>query len=207
MKNLFEAGFEAGVWFETIVSTYCENKEPHAAAMGCMTHDGSTIILKPFINTNTYRNLVRHQSLVVNLCHDPAVFFKVVFEEPLSYEEAEKVNAPRLLEAYAWVEAVLSELIQNDGPRAEALCKVVLIYGQLERAKPYSRAEHVLMEALIHYTRIKAFAKTEKHDEAVALCERIKYYEGLLNRVSSKSSHLSMMRRIMSESRKLVEGT
>ncbi|MEM0442991.1 MAG: DUF447 family protein [Candidatus Caldarchaeum sp.] len=205
MKSLAEAGFMAGVWVEVIVSTYSVNGVPHAAAMGCTTADGVSILLKPFKDTKTYNNLVNRRSLVVNVCRDPVVFYKAVFDQGLTFGEARRVNAPRVMEASAWVEAVVSELREFSGPRAEALCSVENVDLVVEKPRPYSRAEHALMEALIHFTRVRAFAGTERHNEAEALLDRIKYYEKLVQRVSSNEAHLSMIEKIVREASRLVD--
>ncbi|MEM4352593.1 MAG: DUF447 family protein, partial [Candidatus Caldarchaeum sp.] len=163
------------------------------------------ILLKPFKDTKTYNNLVSRRSLVVNVCHDPVVFYKAVFDQGLTFGMARRVNAPRVLEASAWVEAVVSELKEFPGPRAEALCSVIDVDLVFEKPRPYSRAEHALMEALIHFTRVRAFAGTERHGEAEVLLERIKYYEDLVKRVSSNQFHLSMIEKIVGEASRLVE--
>ncbi|MCX8202034.1 MAG: DUF447 family protein, partial [Candidatus Caldarchaeum sp.] len=77
-----------------------------------------------------------------------------------------------------------------DQHRANLVAKAIRAVQQLTEPKPYSRAEHALIECLIHYTRVAVFANTSRHHEAVALSEKIREYVRLVKRVSRKPAHL-----------------
>ncbi len=143
--SLFEIGFEKGVLVEAIVSTYCPDNSPYAAAMGCQTKDGETLLLRPFTNTQTYKNLLSRKSLVVNITHDPELFYKVVFGEELGFEKSRKVDAPVVKDACAWIEATVLEMSMLYDGRAEVRCDVKHVEALPTKPRPYSRAEHALI--------------------------------------------------------------
>jgi len=202
LTSLSDIGLQIGVLVESIVSTY-SGDTPHAAAMGCMTPDGFTLVIRPFTNTQTFRNLLDRRSLVVNITHDPSLFYRVVFGEPVEFEESRFVDAPVVKEAVAWVEAVSLESKPLSSERVEVLCQVKHVEARLARPLPYSRAEHALMESLIHYTRVKVFKQAGMQQEASKLVEKIKDYERLIRRVSTNPSHLAMVARVVEEIGKL----
>ncbi|MEM2236751.1 MAG: DUF447 family protein [Candidatus Caldarchaeum sp.] len=205
MTDLSEVGLQTGVWVEAVVSTYFE-KTPHAAAMGCLTPDGTSLVLKPFTDTQTFKNLLKTKSLVVNITHDPVLFYKVVFGEKIEFGAARFVDAPVVKEATAWIEALAVGFKPISMERVEVSCKVKNVEAKPVNPTPYSRAEHALIESLIHYTRVKVFKQTGRYEEVSKLVDKIRDYEKLVKRVSSNPLHLAVIDRIVAEVDKLVAG-
>lgn len=204
MTSLFEMGFEADVWYEVIVSTYSEGRQPHAAAMGCSAIDDMHVVLKPFKNTTTYRNLIETGQAVLNLTHEPELFYSAVFRKELKFQPGEMVESPALVGADGWVEIRVQQTNLLDDLRAEVYAEAVHCKKLFKNARPYSRVEHALLESLIHYTRVLVFAQTEKHQEAVKLVGKIMEYVALVKRLSRKPSHLQICEDLVRHMEKLV---
>ncbi|MDJ0271711.1 MAG: DUF447 family protein [Aigarchaeota archaeon] len=203
MKKVSELGFRADSWYEVIVSTYSEHGEPHFAAMGCGLIDDEHLILKPYINTETYRNLLYWKAAAINVTNEPYHFYSAVFNKPLPHRRGEKVTAPLLDGAEAWIEAVVENISADTTDRAT----VTLIPSTIKSAQPiiqpYSRASHALVEMLIHYTRVRVFAQSSEHHRAVSLAEKILDYSALVRRVSSNPVYLQICDEVVSELKKL----
>lgn len=204
MNDLRRLGLKQGIVYEAIATSYTPDKTPHAAAMGVQLNASSKLVLRPFKTSQTYQNIVFNKQAVVNLTSDPEHFYRAVFSLGMSYREARVVEAPAMADAWGWIE-VIAEEFQPLGPLREmVLCKVAhMEEGRLKPA-PYTRAAHALIESLIHYTRIKVFAKTEHHHEAVRLAELILHYSDLVKRVAPHSSYAEMMDSIVKEVGSLV---
>ncbi|MDW8084026.1 MAG: DUF447 family protein [Candidatus Caldarchaeum sp.] len=203
---LFDFGFEPDLWYEVILTTYCEDRRPHAAPMGCSTSDGQLLRLKPFTNTTTFKNLKDRRYAVANISHDPALFYNALFKNDLDFVNAQQVDAPALRGCDGWVELEITRLTQIDEMRAEASGKVVNIVTFSTSLKPYSRAEHALVEALIHFTRVVVFANTTRHDEAVRLAEKIREYIELTKRVSRKPAHMTICEKLLCSLEEVMGG-
>jgi len=204
LSGLERLGIRPGIVYEAITTTYTPDKTPHAAAMGVQLSPTDVIVLRPFKTSQTYRNISLHRQAVVNLTSNPEHFYKAVFSAGLSYREARVVEAPALADVWGWVE-VRAEGFQPLGPLREAvLCRVVHVEERRLDPTPYTRAAHALIESLIHYTRIKVFANTEHHQEAVRLAELVYHYSGLVERVAPRSRYADMMDHVVKEVRRLV---
>ena len=66
---------------ETIVTTVAEDGAVNCAPMGVEWGE-DTIVLKPFIETATYRNALATRTAVVNLVDDVRVFARAAIENP-----------------------------------------------------------------------------------------------------------------------------
>src|SRR5687768_6973073 len=66
---------------ETIVTTMSAAGEINCAPMG-VEWDDESIVLKPFLETATYRNLVATGAAVVNLTDDVRVFARAAISNP-----------------------------------------------------------------------------------------------------------------------------
>ena len=205
MSNLQKLGLQPDIVYEAIVTTYTPDRKPHAAAMGLQLDSSSRLVLRPFKTSQTYRNIALRKQAVINLTSDPEHFYGAVFSSGLMYREALVVEAPALADAWGWIE-VMAENFQPIGHLREAvLCKVVRVEGGGTNPAPYTRAAHALIESLIHYTRIKVFANTENHQEAVRLAELVFHYSKVVERVAPRTRYAEMMGHVVKEVERLVE--
>ncbi|BAJ51113.1 hypothetical protein CSUB_C1262 [Candidatus Caldarchaeum subterraneum] len=203
MKKVSELGFRTDSWYEVIVSTYLENGEPHFAAMGCGLIDDEHLIVKPYTNTETYRNLLSHRAAAVNVTNEPYHFYAAVFNKPLPHRRGEKVTAPLLDGAEAWIEAVVENISADTPDRATVTLTPITITSAQPVTRPYSRASHAIVEMLIHYTRVKVFAHSSEHSRAVSLAEKILDYSALVRRVTSNPVYLQICDEVVNELKKL----
>ena len=70
---------------ETIVTTLAEDGAVNCAPMGVdwdPIANGDAIVLKPFLETATYRNLAATRAAVVNLTDDVRVFARAAISNP-----------------------------------------------------------------------------------------------------------------------------
>jgi uncharacterized protein len=204
LSGLQRLGLQPDIVYEAIVTTYTADREPHAAAMGVQLDSSSRLVLRPFKTSQTYHNIALHRQAVVNLTSDPEHFYNAVFSLGLLYREAVVVNAPALADAWGWIE-VRAEEFQPIGHVREAVyCKVLHVEEGRTNPAPYTRAAHALIESLIHYTRIKVFANTENHQEAVRLAELVSHYSKLVERVAPRTRYAEMMDHVVKEVERLV---
>src|SRR5436190_15817403 len=66
---------------ETIVTTIAEDGTLNFAPMG-VEWDDEAIVLKPFLETATYRNIVATRAAIVNLTDDVRIFARAAISNP-----------------------------------------------------------------------------------------------------------------------------
>ena len=93
---------------ETIVTTISADGEVNCAPMGVEWNpdvEPETIVLKPFLETATYRNVLATRTAVVNLIDDVRVFARAAISNP-AYETvpAQVVRGVALADACSWRE-------------------------------------------------------------------------------------------------------
>ncbi len=198
MANLIDIGLSEGIIVETIVSTYDKNGRPTAAPMGVKAKDAQHIIIRPYTSTQTYKNLGLKQCAVVNLTSDPELFYHTAFKETNPegkvpwewFGDAERVNAPKLNRADAFIEISVLDVRDSDADRADVLCDVKLIKVLDHSPRGYCRATFATIEAIIHATRVGVFLDIGEQEKAQRLIDLISHYTAIVNRVAP-NSHLS----------------
>ncbi|UCH01898.1 MAG: DUF447 family protein [Candidatus Bathyarchaeota archaeon] len=198
MPTLATLGFKKGWIFEAIVAT-SYNAVPNAAPMGVTTYDMEHIIIRPYKSTQTYTNLVANMCATINITTDPQLFYKTAFKKrrinslpPTLFVET-TIGAPRLRGADAYIEASVDKIEENDQNRANVTCKVERIKIINDDLRLYCRGLFAVLEGIIHTTRIEEFLSKGREDEANRLIEKVKYYQGLIERVSPLSDYTAIM--------------
>ena len=192
---LEKLGFLRGCIVETIVTTLDRTGKPNAAPMGAFTEDMENLILRPYTDTLTYRNLDASRSAVVNLTLNPEVFYRTAFKDANSrlpsswFEDAETVNAPRLKGAYAFIEVSVLEISHGGGERAEAKCAPRLVRSVGQPSPAYCRAIFATLESIIHATRVRTFLSEGRREEAAELMKLVEHYRSLVQRVAPNSPY------------------
>ncbi|MEM4297848.1 MAG: DUF447 family protein, partial [Nitrososphaerota archaeon] len=149
--------------------------------------------------TSTYKNLLSARCCTINITLDPFVYYNTVFKDGLPpdwFSKAEYVEAPRLKECDAWIEAKVKRVVQR-GVRAKFLCGVVNITEIPIKPRAYSRAAFAIIESIIHTTRIQPFLSEGKVDEARELLSMIRHYSKVVRRVAPRSAYSRLMDDIM----------
>jgi hypothetical protein len=137
---------------ETIVTTLDASGAVNCAPMGVEWGDGR-IVLKPFLDTATYRNVLATRVAVVNLIDDVRVFARAAISNP-QYDTgpATAVRGVVLADACSWRE-VSVRTIDSTPPRSRIETEVVH-RGVRREFLGFNRARHAVLEAAIYATRV-----------------------------------------------------
>jgi len=151
------------VIIESIVTTIDADGSINCAPMG-VEWGGEVIVLKPFLETATYRNVTATRSAVVNLTDDVRVFAQAAISNP-SYATvpATAVHGVVLADCCSWRELEVRS-IDSTPPRSRIETAVVH-RGFHREFIGFNRACHAVLEAAIYATRLHllepAFVKSE----------------------------------------------
>jgi hypothetical protein len=148
---------------ETIVTTVAEDGTVNCAPMG-VEWDEDSLVLKPFLETATYRNVVATGAAVVNLTDDVRVFAKAAIANPdYPTVPAVVVRGVVLADCCSWRELDV-RTIDSTPPRSRIETAVVH-RGMRREFIGFNRARHAVLEAAIHVTRLhllpRAFVESE----------------------------------------------
>jgi hypothetical protein len=148
---------------ESIVTTLGEDRTVNCAPMGVEWGE-EIIVLKPFIDTATYRNVVARRAAVVNLIDDVRVFARAAISNPeYPTVPARKVEGVVLADCCSWREVEV-RAIDSTPPRSRIETAVVHRGVQREFIG-FNRARHAVLEVAIYATRLhllpRAFVESE----------------------------------------------
>jgi hypothetical protein len=137
---------------ETIVTTVAADGTLNFAPMGVEWGD-ETIVLKPFLETTTYRNITASRAAVVNLTDDVRIFARAAISSP-QYESspATVVRGVVLAGCCSWRELDV-RTIDSTPPRSRIEMAVVH-RGTRREFIGFNRAKHAVLEAAIYATRL-----------------------------------------------------
>lgn len=141
---------------ETIVTTMTADGAVNCAPMG-VEWDPETepeaIVLKPFLDTATFRNVSATRTAVVNLIDDVRVFARAAISNPV-YETvpAQAVRGVVLADACSWRELEMTA-IDSTPPRSRVETRTVH-RGVRREFIGFNRARHAVLEAAIYATRV-----------------------------------------------------
>lgn len=142
---------------ESIVTTVDAEGRVNCAPMGVEWGD-ETIVLKPFLETATYRNVVATQAAVVNLIDDARVFARAAISNPeYPTRPATAVRGVVLVDGCSWRELTVRS-IDNTPPRSRIEMAVVH-RGVTREFIGFNRARHAVLEAAIYATRLHLLSR------------------------------------------------
>jgi uncharacterized protein len=151
------------VILETIITTVARDGAVNVAPMGVEWGD-EAIVLKPFLETATYRNVQATGAAVVNLIDDIRVFAHAAIANP-AYPTvpAVVIRGVVLADCCSWRELEVRS-IDSTPPRSRIETAVVH-RGTRREFIGFNRARHAVLEAAIHVTRLhilpRAFIESE----------------------------------------------
>jgi uncharacterized protein len=153
----------AAVIVESIVTTIAADGTVNCAPMGVEWGE-ETIILKPFLDTATYRNVVPAGAAVVNLTDDVRLFARGAISNPEPQTvPATRVRGAVLADCCSWREVEV-RAIDSTPPRSRIEAAVVH-RGHRREFIGFNRAAHAVLEAAIYATRLhilpRAFVDSE----------------------------------------------
>jgi uncharacterized protein len=150
---------------ETVVTTLDEDGQANFAAMGVVWGD-ERLVIRPYVGTRTFRNLVRAREAVVNVTDDVLVFAKsALSRERFPSRPATRVQGAILADACHWREVLVEKVAVPEprpaaGGRADVTARVVASAV----GRPFAglcRAKHAVVEASILASRVRRLASDE----------------------------------------------
>ncbi len=138
---------------ETIVTTLNEQGQANFAPMGVTIGDGE-ILIRPYRESATYRNLLATGQAVVNLTDNVRLFAEGALSSPeFPAFPAEMVRGLVLKDACSYFECSVVQA-NTDDERADFRCRVVK-KGFLREFVGFNRAKNAIIEAAILATRVR----------------------------------------------------
>ena len=145
---------------ETIVTTVASDGIVNCAPMGVewdLDVQPDAIVLKPFLETTTYRNVFATRAAVVNLIDDVRVFARAAISNPqYTTVPATVVQGVVLSDACSWRELIVRS-VDSTPPRSR-IQTVVVHAGRRREFIGFNRARHAVLEAAIYATRVHMLA-------------------------------------------------
>ncbi len=152
---------------ESIVTTLDADGHANFAPMGIEWGEAA-IVLKPFLETTTFRNLQVRGAAVVNFTDDVLVFARAALTNPtFPSVPAERVRGVRLADACSWHEVEVTKL-DDTPPRARVETQVVHS-GRGREFLGFNRARHAVLEGAILCTRIHLLPHEQIREEMTRL--------------------------------------
>jgi hypothetical protein len=152
---------------ETIVTTMAEDGTLNCAPMG-VEWGSDHLVLKPFLETATYRNLVSARAAVVHVIDDVRVFARGAISNP-SYPTvpASLVRGLVLADCCSWREVQVRS-IDSTPPRSRVEAAIVHT-GTRREFVGFNRAAAAVIEAAIYSTRLHILPKEFVESELTRL--------------------------------------
>jgi len=139
------------VIIESIVTSVDATGAINCAPMGVEWGEDA-IVLKPFLDTATYRNVTATGAAVVNLVDDVRVFARAAISNPqYATVPAVSITGVRLADCCSWREVRVGT-IDSTPPRSR-IETTVAHRGFLREFIGFNRARHAVLEAAIYATR------------------------------------------------------
>ena len=137
---------------ETIVTTTSQDGRVNCAPMG-VEWGAAAIILKPFLATATYHNLMSTRAAVVNLTDDALLFAQAAISNPVfATVPAHVTRGVVLADCCSWREVEV-RAVDSSPPRARIETAIVHS-GTRREFIGFNRAKHAVLEAAIYATRL-----------------------------------------------------
>lgn len=152
---------------ETIVTSLAPDGAVNFAPMGVEWSEDA-LVLKPFLETTTFRNVSGSGAAVVNLTDDVMLFAQAAISSPrFPSSPAEVVRGVVLEAACSWREV---EVVQvDDTPPRSRIDTRVVHRGFRREFLGFNRARHAVLEAAILATRTHLLPAEQIREELARL--------------------------------------
>jgi len=152
---------------ETIVTTIAAGGGINIAPMGVEWGD-DVIVLKPFVDTATYRNVTAVGAAVVNLTDDVRVFARAAISNPeYPTVPAAAVRGVVLADCCTWREVEVRSI--DSAPPRSRIEAAVVHRGARREFVGFNRACHAVLETAIYATRLHLLAREFVESELARL--------------------------------------
>ena len=137
---------------ESIVTTIAGDGTVNCAPMGIEWGE-DTIVLKPFLDTATYRNILATGAAVINLTDDVRIYARAAIANPqYPTVPAAVVRGVVLADCCSWREVEVRSL--DSTPPRSRIETAVRHRGVRREFIGFNRARHAVLEAAIYATRL-----------------------------------------------------
>jgi hypothetical protein len=155
------------VILETIVTSRDAGGSINFAPMGVEWGD-EIIVLKPFLETSTFRNVSASRQAVVNLTDDAMLFAQGAISSPqFPWVPASVVQGAVLQAACSWREL---EILTIDATPPRSRIEARVVHRGINREfMGFNRAKHAVLEAAILATRTHLIPADQIRDEFTRL--------------------------------------
>ena len=149
---------------ETVVTTLDEDGQANFAAMGVVWGE-ERLVIRPYVRTRTFRNLVRAREAVVNVTDDVLVFAKSALSRE-RFPEPPRRARPRRRSSPTRVTGARSpsRSVGARAPPAEAVAPTLDARRGGGGGSPFAglcRAKHAVVEASILASRVRRLPRDE----------------------------------------------
>jgi hypothetical protein len=188
-EKLKTLGFSEGPIYETILTTFNPGGSGNAAPMGVVLTGLSTLEIKPFKTSTTYRNLKKFGKACVNVTSDPGTYLATAFKE----EDLPRFPVPHIdgelrldhSDAHIFIE---SDRYDESDRRAIFTCQAHAVEIANSKPRVFSRGRASAVEAIIHATRIKVFLEEGPRERVESLIKRFCECKDVVERLSPTKS-------------------
>lgn len=155
------------VILETIVTTLAEDGMVNCAPMGVEWGD-ERIVLKPFLQTATWRNVARARAAVVNIVDDVRLFARAAIGNPVYPTFPATVVPGAVLECCCSWRELEAVVVEETAPRGRVEMRVVH-RGARREFLGFNRARHAVLECAILATRLHLISRATVDAELARL--------------------------------------
>ncbi len=200
--------------YEALVATYhIDGTTPNIAMMGISTPDMEHIVIRPYVTSDTYKNILHHRCAVIEFIYEPNILYNAVFKgwgkgpsepelPPNCFKHAKVVNAPVLKDSKFWIEVRMCNMCGISGGRATIICEVVHIEGVSREGaiiRPYCRAEGCFVEALVAASRLLAAIEEKRLRDSLLLLQMLHICYDIIKRTAPDSEYLRLTRSMIED--------
>ena len=203
MKEI-DAFLQQRVIYETIVTTIDKENKPNAAPMGIYIDNDNFIIIKPFLESKTFENLWEQEKCVINISNDPRLFvLSALFKDELSEDSFisdKEFDIPILRQCKD--SYFLVSVVQKDKELQKGYFKCKIKKKKLQPVNifVFTRAFSLLLEILIHSTRIIEFRKVGNSIEVDKLTKLVKEHASVIRRIPPQNSeYIILLEKILAK--------
>jgi len=195
---------EENIIYEGILLTRSLEGIINAAAMGYMKIDNDHVMVKPYINTKTYRNLTETREGVLCIVDDVKLITDIVLKRLNINSIIEIVSGFPIISGSNAALMLSVESEKKIGELAEIKCIVnnIIIRGN---PNPYSRVKPAIIEMLIYYTKIKSYIESSMLHEALKLINIVEHNFNIVKKTSSGTIYEDIAESILDEVLKVIK--
>jgi hypothetical protein len=175
---------------EAIVTTVDSSGSVNSAPMGIELR-GDSILLRPYVGSKTYSNLVSTKEATINITNDSKLYYYSLFTpQILKYSPSKLVRPPRILgDVDLYIECEVINIDNSVNPPLIYLRSLCCDLGSGCKLA-FSRANSLVIEALVHYTKLPVLIREGNVDGVKRRVDVITYAYEVVERVGDEELKL-----------------